>query len=60
MDNMDNMDNKNNKRSQFRKSTGRDKPNLPPEKLLSILRGMYPEEMAQEIFENLQKEADYE
>lgn len=55
---MDNMDNKNNKRSQFRKSTGRDKPTLPPEKLLSILRGMYPEEMAQEIFENLSKEGD--
>ena len=52
------MDNKNNKSARNFELRRRDKPNLPPEKLLSILRGMYPEEMAQEIFENLQKESD--
>ena len=52
------MDNKNNKCARRFERQMRDKLNLPPEKLLSILRGMYPEEMAQEIFENLQKEVD--
>lgn len=32
----------------------RDTAHIPAEKLLSILRGIYPEEMAQEIFETLQ------
>lgn len=52
---MENIDNKYARR--FERRT-RDKLNLTPEKLFSILRGMYPEEIAQEIFENLQKESD--
>lgn len=52
---MENIDNKHARR--FERRT-RDKLTIPPEKLLSILRGMYPEEMAQEIFENLRKESD--
>lgn len=52
---MDNIDNKYARRFERRM---RDKPNLPPDKLLSILRGIYPAEIAQEIFENLQKEVD--
>ena len=52
------MDNKNNKCARNFERRMRDKPNLPPDKLLDILRGIYPEEMAQEIFENLQKESD--
>ena len=31
---------------------------LPSEKLLEILRGVYPEEIAQGLFQKLQKEAD--
>lgn len=52
------MDNKNNKYARRFERRTRDKLNLTPEKLFSILRGMYPEEIAQEIFENLQKESD--
>lgn len=52
---MENIDNKYARRFERRM---RDKLNLPPEKLLSILRGMYPEEIAQEIFENLSKEGE--
>ena len=52
---MENIDNKYARR--FERRT-RDKLNLTPEKLFSILRGMYPEEIAQEIFENLQKESN--
>lgn len=33
----------------------RPKAKLPPEKLYAILCGIYPEKMAQELFNNLQK-----
>lgn len=33
----------------------RDTAHIPAEKLLSILRGIYPKEMAQEVFEALQR-----
>jgi hypothetical protein len=35
--------------------TRRDTAHIPSEKLLSILRGIYPEEIAQEVFETLQR-----
>ena len=36
----------------------RESRNLSPEKLLSILRGIYPEETAQELFDHINENVD--
>lgn len=38
-----------------KKRKGRESKNLPPEKLHEILCGIYPEEIADELFLNLSK-----